>query len=42
MAATPEPLSMAVALARVRAALRADYEAIIRNRVARQARPAVG
>ncbi len=37
-AAGPESLPMAVALARIRAALRADYEAIVRNRTARQAR----
>ena len=41
-AASVEPLPMAVALARVRAALRADYEAIVRTRAARQARPAAG
>ncbi len=34
------PLPMAVALARVRAELRADYEAIVRHRAARQARHA--
>ena len=42
MPAAAEPLPMAVALARVRAQLRADYEAIVRNRAARQARPAAG
>lgn len=31
---------MAVTLARIRAALRADYEAIVQNRAARQAAPA--
>ncbi len=36
------PMAMEAVLARVRAALRADYEAIVRNRAARQARPAVG
>jgi DNA-binding transcriptional ArsR family regulator len=41
-AAGPEPLPMAVTLARIRAALRADYEAIVRTRAARQARPAAG
>ncbi len=36
-AATTEPLPMAIVLARVRAELRADYEAIVRGRAARQA-----
>ncbi len=35
--ASPEPLPIAVVLARVRAELRADYEAIVRHRAARQA-----
>ena len=39
-AAAAEPLPIAVVLARVRAALRADHEAIVRNRAARQARHA--
>ena len=37
-AAGPEPLPMAVVLARISAQLRADYEAILRNRAARQTR----
>ena len=39
-AAGGAPLPMAAALARIRASLRADYEAILRNRAARQAAPA--
>ena len=41
----PKPLDrdfMVTQLARVRAQLRADYETIVRNRAARQARPAAG
>jgi DNA-binding transcriptional ArsR family regulator len=41
-AAAAEPLPMAVVLARVRAQLRADYEAILCNRAARPARPMAG
>jgi DNA-binding transcriptional ArsR family regulator len=39
-AASVEPLPMAVVLARIHAELHADYEAIVRNRAARQARHA--
>ena len=39
-AVAAEPLPIAVALARIRTALRADYEAILHNRAARLARQA--